>query len=155
MSVARRRSRRRLGSSRVMPGLLSEPIWCRNNPKSAMKTVASLKTSLMHLGCMIETLFCHGFTKDIWKRNLHSVMANVPDCEIIVSKFELQPYYFFHFQINTFWDKCEPSHLAPAMYLSTRMTLALNNTQRLICHSSKKLNQTKDLQWIIINKLKF
>ena len=37
-----------------MPGFLLEPILCKNNPKSAMKTVASLKTSLMHLGCMID-----------------------------------------------------------------------------------------------------
>ena len=42
-----------------MPGLLSEPIWCRNNPKSAMKTVASLKTSLMYLRCMIEMWLHH------------------------------------------------------------------------------------------------
>ena len=49
------RSRRRLGSSRVMPGLLSEPIWCKKNPtKSAMKAVHHWRPTLMHLGCMIE-----------------------------------------------------------------------------------------------------
>ena len=48
------RSRRRLGSSRVVPGFLSEPIWCKKKLKSAMKTVHHWRPTLMHLGCMIE-----------------------------------------------------------------------------------------------------
>ena len=47
------RSRRRLGSYRVMPG------FCRSrydakNLKSAMKTVHYRRPTLIHLGCMIE-----------------------------------------------------------------------------------------------------
>ena len=53
-------SRRWLDSSRVMPGLPSEPIWCKKKKtKLAMKIVHHWGPTLMHLGCMIEMQYFH------------------------------------------------------------------------------------------------
>ena len=33
--------------------------------------------------------------------NPHDVVANVPNCDITVSEFELQSRYYVHFRVNT------------------------------------------------------
>ena len=59
------------------------------------------------------------------------VVANVVDCHILVSKFELQSRYCFHFWIHTL-RKC--TNLCPQLWIQlyyycslTRMAFALNN----------------------------
>ena len=42
------------------------------------------------------------------ERSPHSLMANVLDCDIIVSKFKLQLSYYIHFQTNALWERYEP-----------------------------------------------
>ena len=87
-----------------MPGLLLEPIWCRNNPKSAMKTVASLKTSLMHLGCMIEKKhsLAHGHKYWVPAENDHYTIQSVHFMSfwnivmLLLIYFKYQSLRFFH-----------------------------------------------------------
>ena len=38
----------------------------------------------------------------VYEGNPFSVVANKQDCDIIVSEFELQSFYYVHSQINTF-----------------------------------------------------
>ena len=66
-------------------------------------------------------LFTIGTTENI---NLdgypHGVVVNVQDSNIVVNEFELQSRYYIHFRYSYF--------------SFTRMSLALNNPRRLICH---------------------
>ena len=49
-----------------------------------------------------------------WWGSPHCVVANVFNCNIIESKFELQSYYYIHFWTNTL-GKCTNSFILPAM----------------------------------------
>ena len=46
--------------------------------------------------------------------NPHGAVANVPDCNIFVSEFELQSRCYVHFWINTPGEGMN-SHIPPAM----------------------------------------
>ena len=72
--------------------------------------------------------------------SLHALVANVVNCNIVVSEFELQSRYYAH--LGNVWTPLPPE-LLHHCYSSTRMALALNNPQMLMCHWEKKPNQTK------------
>ena len=40
--------------------------------------------------------------------NPHSVVANVLDCDIVESRFELQSRFYVHFRISTLWKGMKP-----------------------------------------------
>ena len=61
------------------------------------------------------------------------VMANVIDCDVILSEFELQSRYNSLFDKYS-WNKYEPPYPRQLHCSSIRMSLALNNPQSLICH---------------------
>ena len=44
----------------------------------------------------------------------HGVVVNMLDCDIIASKFELQSWYYIHFQTNTYGKSTDPL-MPPAM----------------------------------------
>ena len=82
----------------------------------------------------------------------HNVVANVLDCDIVISEFEFQLSYYAHFWTNIsphpqLWDKYYH-------YSSTRMSLTLNYPRRLICHWTKKPNQTKP-NWRRLLKIQY
>ena len=62
------------------------------------------------------------------------VVANVLDCDIVVSDFEFQSRYYVHF-----WKRYEPPYPPSYKYhsCSTRMVVILNNPRSLICHKTK------------------
>ena len=66
--------------------------------------------------------------------------ANVLDCDIAVSEFELQLCNEVHFQTNTHWKRYRTPFILPGWvkkyhcYFSIMMALALNNPRRLIYH---------------------
>ena len=75
------------------------------------------------------------------------IVANVMDCGITVSRFELWSHYYIHFQTNLFGKSMNPlilplNCLDTILYLycsSTRMALTLNNPFSSINnHSIKK-----------------
>ena len=74
-------------------------------------------------------------------------MTNMLDCDIGGSKFELQWWYYVHFLLNFLGEGMNYSYIpqlwVPQYYynFSTRMALALNNSQRLIQDKTKKFNQ--------------
>ena len=77
----------------------------------------------------------------IWKffHYSHSfVVANVLDCDTVVSEFELHSCYDIHFRSNTLKKDMKPWF--PQLWIknsngsSKRMALALENPQSLICH---------------------
>ena len=41
-------------------------------------------------------------------RSPHGIVANVLDCDIVVSKFELQSLYYVHFRTNTLRKGMDP-----------------------------------------------
>ena len=45
-----------------------------------------------------------------WGGGPCSFVANMLDCYIVVSKFELQMCYYIHFQTNAPWERHEPSY---------------------------------------------
>ena len=51
-------------------------------------------------------------------------VVNVLDCNIIVSKFEIQLYYYVHFQINTL-RKCLNLLILPNFRLNSGNTIIL------------------------------
>ena len=82
------------------------------------------------------------------------VMVKVLGCRIIVSEFKVQSGYYVHFQTNTLGKGMNPSfsQLCLRYYhccSSKRMALALNNLQRLICHSTKKPNHVLPKSFIL------
>ena len=78
------------------------------------------------------------------------------DCRIVVSEFVLQSRYYVHFRTNTIGKGMNPLYPASCGLNSTTTVLlrllTLNNLQRLICHKTKKPNQTKrNTSFIIIH----
>ena len=75
-------------------------------------------------------------------------VAYVLDYNIVVSDFELQSSYYVLFGTNAPFGKYKPPNppqLKVKLYWlcsSTRITLALNNPQGLICNYAKQLNPT-------------
>ena len=43
----------------------------------------------------------------------HCVVANVLDCDIVVSKFKLQLHHYIHFRTNTLEKDMKPPQLSP------------------------------------------
>ena len=43
-----------------------------------------------------------------WGGGSRDVVANVLDCDIVVSEFEHQSRYYFHFRTNAPWKTYEP-----------------------------------------------
>ena len=81
----------------------------------------------------------------------HAVVGNMLNCDIVVSKFELQSCYYVYFKIflGKAWTPLSPLLLWVKKYhccSSTRMAFALNNPWGLICHKSKKPNM---FAWIL------
>ena len=74
-----------------------------------------------------------------------NVMANVLDCDNIVSEFELQSCYYVHFRTNALGKNINPLilHLCPSL----TMVLALSKPRRLIRYYIKKPKQTKPNFW--------
>ena len=73
------------------------------------------------------------------RRSPHSVVANMLNCNLKVSEFDLWSRYYVHFRTNTLGKVMNPhfSQLGVKLYQSRsskRMALALNKPQRLICH---------------------
>ena len=67
----------------------------------------------------------------------HSIMVKVMDCDLKVIELKLHLYYYIHFQTNTPGKDMNPLILLDYEFngiTATRMALALNNPQRLICH---------------------
>ena len=70
------------------------------------------------------------------------VVANIPDCDIVVSEFELNSRYYIHFRINNLGKSHElliPPHHSYVSSITFTVLLqewvfALNKAQRLICY---------------------
>ena len=68
------------------------------------------------------------------------IVTNMLECSIVVSNFKLQLYYYIHFQTNTLEKRYESPNSSSYGLNSvitvffTRIALAVNNPQRLICH---------------------
>ena len=72
--------------------------WKGSYPSTEMLLVYSTASaSWFEFTSFTHTHTCVG----VWSP--HGMMANMLDCNIIVSEFELQPYYYIHFQTNTLW----------------------------------------------------
>ena len=73
-------------------------------------------------------------------------MANVLDCDIVVSEFELQSRYNIHFHTNTFWKGMTPSYSPRYGLNSTTTVLLQGRAWRQITHevwyNIKQRNQT-------------
>ena len=50
-----------------------------------------------------------------WGGDLHAILAQVWDCDILVSKFEFLLCYYVHFWANAPWERYEPSLIPPDM----------------------------------------
>ena len=75
------------------------------------------------------------------------------DCDIIVREFKRQSHYFIPFKTNNIGKGMSVfiSHLRVKYYhdcSSIKMTLALNEPQKLICYQKKKKERMKDMQKI-------
>ena len=81
----------------------------------------------------------------IWESSSDAV-ANVMDCDIVMSKFELQSCYNVHFRSNTLREGMKPlipqsiGKIVPILSFY-KGGLALNNPRRLICYNTKRSNQ--------------
>ena len=74
------------------------------------------------------------------------VMANVPHCHIIVSKFKLQSPYYVPFPINTLRKSINPlsSQLVLLLFF-WKDVLVLNRPQSLICHYNKEIKPSSQI----------
>ena len=70
------------------------------------KLLYSLKYSGSIL--IIHPLFVEWGLTDQYGESLCGVLANVLDCDILVSEFELPSRYYVHFQINTLGKDMNP-----------------------------------------------
>ena len=68
------------------------------------------------------------------------VVAYVLDCDIVTSKFELQPRFWVHFRTNTLGENMNlliypqaMNQIVPLLFFY-KDALALNNQRKLICH---------------------
>ena len=122
-----------------------------------------LYTAFMIVTCFLARLYDLGWSVCIktkryagnstWRRGVwyRSVVANVLCSKVMVNEFELQLHTYIHFRTNTRGKGkkilfrqigIEYCHYC----FATRMALALNYPQRLICHQTKKRNPTKNIQ---------
>ena len=75
------------------------------------------------------------------------VVANVLDCDIVGSEFELESHYHVHFQTNAPGKGMKPlipsamGKIARPLF-SKRRASAYNNPWRLICHYTRNPNKT-------------
>ena len=89
----------------------------------------------------------YGISKiDMMKRSTRCVVANVLECDIVVSEFKLQSLYYIHFRcytrrksLNSLFSSAM-GYIVPILFL-----LALNNPRRLICHQTRKPNKRPKL----------
>ena len=68
---------------------------------------------------------------------LHREVANMMDCDIVVSEFKLQSNYYIHFRTNTLGKGMNSLIPTPSNGLNstiTRMDLAFHNPWRMIYH---------------------
>ena len=97
------------------------------------------------------TLFSSSFCANVstsWGGDLHDVMANMLDCNILANEFELQSCFYIHFRANSLGKGMNPLihhlQLCVKMYdysSTTRMTLALKIDMPL--KKETKLNQLR------------
>ena len=79
--------------------------------------------------------------------SLHDTVANVLDCDIVVTKFELKSRYYVYFRTNTFGKKVWSFSYIPSCWLnSTTTVLLLGHLWYWITHEGwyavKQRNQT-------------
>ena len=70
--------------------------------------------ALHELGQLGQNLQKGNADSTVKRRSPRSVMVNVQDCDIVVSKFELQSHYYVHFWINKF-GKAMKLHSLPVI----------------------------------------
>ena len=104
----------------------------KNEQKKFTKSKNGIKENLKRKFC--SPAFCTN--SDI---NCVGSPDGLLHCDIVVSEFELQSLYYIHFQTNTFgkvWLHSSSQLWIKSYhyFCSTRMTLAVNNLGRLICH---------------------
>ena len=81
----------------------------------------------------------------------HGIVANMLDCNIVMSEFELELHYYV-----PFLERYEPPYFPWNHYcFHIKIILALSNPWKLICHSTKKNKPTK-LRVVIktVNRIK-
>ena len=62
---------------------------------------------------------------NLWKRSYRCLVANVLDCDIVLSEFKLQACNYVHLRTNTIGKKYEPPFLSGNMLNSTTSVLLL------------------------------